>query len=150
MRRVARGVAAGLLFGLGLAVSGLASPGKLLNAFDIAGRWDPSLLLTAAAALAVSLPASAWLHRRAPGLGGASRSPLPEAPGRGSKRLLAGSAIFGIGCGIAGYVPATAVANLSHATSEAVLFVIALLVGSQLARWARRRWPTSGLQAGRR
>lgn len=139
MKREAWGAAAGLLFGLGLAMSGLTSPDRVLDVFDIAGRWDPSILLTAAAALAVSIPAFVWLRRRGQRLGGGARAPVAVTGRHHRRRLLAGSAILGIGVGVAGYLPATGMANLAYATTEAVLFVIALLVGSQLARFTERR-----------
>lgn len=137
MSRVASAIASGLLFGLGLAVSGLANPDKVLNFLDLAGRWDPSLALVMVAALAVAAPGFAWVHRRRHSLGGAPLAPKPGS--RIDRRLLSGSALSGIGWGIAGYSPGPALANLAYGTSEAALFVIALLVGSQLARFTSGR-----------
>ena len=130
MKRILIGLAAGLLFGLGLAASGMTNPDKVLNFLDVGGRWDPSLALVMAGALAVAMPGFAWARRRRTSACGDSVAP---APTRIDARLLAGSALFGIGWGIAGYCPGPALANLAHA-GEAIAFVGAMLAGSQLAR----------------
>lgn len=133
MKRIALALAAGTLFGLGLAVSQMTNPDKVLNFLDLTGQWDPSLALVMTGALAVSVPGYAWVRRR--GALSACGDPLQmPAATRIDARLLAGSALFGIGWGIAGYCPGPALANLAHGTTEALLFVAALLVGSQLAR----------------
>ncbi len=131
MNRVLHAALAGLLFGLGLAISGMTNPDKVLNFLDLAGAWDPSLALVMGGALAVSLPGYAWVrqlgsrvHRHQHADAAATRLDAP---------LLVGSALFGIGWGIAGYCPGPALANLLRG-GEAVVFVIALLTGSQLAR----------------
>ena len=127
----------GLLFGLGLAVSGMTDPDKVLNFLDITGQWDPSLALVMAAALAVSVPGFAWARRRQRSFTG---EPLPALPPQSlTARLLLGSALFGIGWGIAGYCPGPALANLARGSVEALLFVTAMLAGSQLARLADTR-----------
>jgi len=122
----------GLLFGLGLAVSGMTEPDKVLNFLDVTGTWDPSLALVMAAALAISLPGFAWVRRRNAAHGTMATTHVEAI----SMRLLLGSALFGIGWGIAGYCPGPALANLARGSGEAVVFVIALLAGSQLARLA--------------
>ncbi|MFC5570083.1 DUF6691 family protein [Lysobacter yangpyeongensis] len=131
MKRIAFALLAGLLFGLGLAVSGMTNPDKVLNFLDIAGSWDPSLALVMGGALAVSVPGFAWLRRRGRTFTGCELPPTPSS--RIDARLLAGSALFGLGWGIAGYCPGPALANLAHA-GEAIVFVVAMLAGSQLAR----------------
>ena len=132
MSRTLFALFAGVLFGLGLALSGMTNPDKVLNFLDIGGRWDPSLLLVMLAALAVATPGNAWARRR----GRASCGDALQLPAntRVDTRLLLGSVLFGIGWGIAGYCPGPALANLAHATTEAFVFVGALLAGSQLAR----------------
>jgi uncharacterized protein len=133
MKRIAFALAAGALFGLGLAVSQMTDPDKVLNFLDLAGQWDPSLALVMVGALAVSLPGYAWVRRR--GGRSACGDPLQmPAATRVDARLVAGSALFGIGWGIAGYCPGPALANLAHGTTEALVFVAALVAGSQLAR----------------
>lgn len=136
MKRIGFGLLSGALFGLGLAVSGMTDPDKVLNFLDVAGRWDPSLALVMAAALMVAVPGFAWVRARghAFAYGGPLRLPTGT---RVDRRLLAGSALFGIGWGIAGYCPGPALANLAHGTLEAIAFVAAMLAGSQLARL----WP---------
>ncbi|HYM85339.1 MAG TPA: YeeE/YedE family protein [Pseudoxanthomonas sp.] len=132
MKRIVIACVSGLLFGLGLAVSGMTDPDKVLNFLDVAGHWDPSLALVMGAALVVSAPAFALMRQRGRSFNGAS---LPDPPSpRIDARLLAGSALFGIGWGIAGYCPGPALANLAHGTLEAVVFVVALLAGSALCR----------------
>lgn len=132
MKRFLIASIAGLLFGSGLAISGMTDPDKVLNFLDLAGTWDPSLALVMATALVVSMPGFAWARRR-----GRSciDTPLPDAPSPTiDARLVVGSALFGVGWGIAGYCPGPALANLSQATVEAAVFVVALLAGSLLCR----------------
>lgn len=137
MRRIVHGAIAGALFGLGLAVSGMTNPDKVLNFLDLAGNWDPSLALVMGGALLVAVPGFAWVRRRERSLVG---DPLPPPPSATiDRRLLLGSALFGIGWGLAGYCPGPALANLAHGTAEAVIFVLAVLAGSQLARIAFAR-----------
>ena len=134
MKRGACALVAGLLFGLGLAVSGMTDADKVLNFLDVSGHWDPSLALVMAAALAVSVPGFAWARRRQRSFNG---EPMPPLPAQSiSTRLLLGSALFGIGWGIAGYCPGPALANLARGSGEALLFVTAMLAGSQLVRLA--------------
>lgn len=136
MRRVVHAAIAGILFGVGLALSGMTDPDKVLNFLDVTGAWDPSLALVMGAALVVAVPGFAWLRRRGCTL---DAQPLPAPPGRNiDARLLGGSALFGIGWGLAGYCPGPASANLAHGTTEAVVFVAAMLAGSRLARLAAR------------
>ena len=132
MKRFAFALVAGALFGLGLAVSGMTNPDKVLNFLDITGQWDPSLALVMGAALAVSIPGFAWVRRHSTTTACGDPLQLPTAK-RIDGRLLAGSALFGIGWGIAGYCPGPALANLAHA-GEAIAFVAAMLAGSQLVR----------------
>ena len=127
MKRMSIALAAGALFGLGLAVSGMTNPDKVLNFLDVAGRWDPSLALVMGGALLVSVPGFALIRRHRPD---ACAAPAYQHV---DTRLLAGSALFGMGWGIAGYCPGPALANLAHA-GEAIAFVGAMLAGSQLAR----------------
>lgn len=132
MKRIALSAIAGALFGLGLAVSGMTNPDKVLNFLDLSGQWDPSLALVMGGALAITVPGFAWIRRRDVSLSGDA---LPGPPSSTiDRRLLIGSALFGIGWGIAGYCPGPALANLAHGTLEALVFVVAVVAGSQLAR----------------
>jgi uncharacterized membrane protein YedE/YeeE len=130
--RSAFALIAGLLFGLGLAVSGMTDPDKVLNFLDISGRWDPSLALVMLGALAVATPGYAWVRGRSRAICG-DALPEPANP-RIDANLLLGSVLFGVGWGIAGFCPGPALANLAHGTGDALVFVVALVAGSQLAR----------------
>ena len=123
---------AGLLFGAGLAISGMTDARKVVNFLDIAGHWDPSLGLVMIAALAVAVPAFAWARHRQRTLDG---QPLPPPPARSIDRhLIAGSALLGIGWGIAGWCPGPALANLGAGSLDALWFVLAMLAGGALIR----------------
>ena len=131
MKQLAIALASGLLFGFGLALSQMTDPNKVLNFLDVTGHWDPSLGLVMGGALLVTLPGFAWVRRRTR----AQPGPATQAPAtRIDRRLLAGSALFGIGWGIAGYCPGPALANLARGSGEAIVFVLALLAGSWLVR----------------
>lgn len=115
----------GLVFGVGLIVSGMVDPGKVLGFLDLAGAWDPSLALVMAGAIAVGLPAFAWAGTRRTALLGDPMQ-LPAA-GRIDGRLIAGALLFGAGWGIAGFCPGPGIVALGMGASPA--FVAAMLVG---------------------
>lgn len=117
----------GLIFGLGLVVSGMANPAKVQNFLDIAGQWDPSLAFVMGGAIAVTLPAFAVMRRRdKPFLSSAFEFPTRNDL---DKRLLVGAAVFGIGWGLGGLCPGPAVTAISFGHSGVILFVLAMLVG---------------------
>jgi uncharacterized protein len=115
---------AGLLFGIGLWLSGMANPRKVLDFLDIAGNWDPSLLLVMGGAVAVTAIAFRPLLRKNP----VDFKTKVDAP------LLIGAALFGIGWGISGYCPGPALTALSNLTAEVFVFVAALIAGGVFAR----------------
>lgn len=122
----------GLLFGLGLCVSGLVNPAKVQSFLDVAGDWDPSLAITMASAVIVTgVGYRVALRRGTPMFAGAFQ--IPPA-GMIDLRLVAGAAIFGVGWGLVGFCPGPAVAALSLGAPSAVIFVLAMLVGMALAR----------------
>jgi uncharacterized membrane protein YedE/YeeE len=122
--------ASGLVFGLGLAVSGMTQPERVLAFLDPLGRWDPSLGLVMAGALLVSVPGFAWVRRR----GRAACGPLAPAPSpQLDARLLGGAALFGIGWGLAGYCPGPAIAGLAQLSRESLWAVPAIYAGFWLA-----------------
>ncbi|MTH36309.1 YeeE/YedE family protein [Paracoccus limosus] len=126
----------GLIFGSGIALSGMINPAKVLNFFDLAGDWDPSLALVMAGALAVAVPGYRLvLARQRPALAPAFQ--LPDTR-RIDLKLVAGSITFGIGWGIAGFCPGGALPALGTLRSEALLFVAALGGGLLIARALRR------------
>jgi uncharacterized membrane protein YedE/YeeE len=129
----------GLIFGLGLIVSGMADPGKVLGFLDLSGSWDPSLALVMGGAVAVGLLAFALARRRsATLLGEALRLPNSREIDR---RLVLGSTLFGIGWGIAGFCPGPALASLGSGNPKAVLFVLGMLAGMAIFALLERRKP---------
>lgn len=128
---------AGLVFGLGLIVSGMADPAKVLGFLDLAGAWDPSLALVMAGAIAVGLPAFALARRRSASLLGAPMD-LPGARHL-DQRLIGGSLLFGIGWGVAGFCPGPALVALGMGHAKALVFVAAMLAGMGLFELLERR-----------
>lgn len=118
---------AGLVFGIGLILSGMADPRKVLGFLDLAGPWDPSLALVMAGAIAVGLAAFGVAKRRTRSLLGLDLK-LPTAR-HIDRRLVLGSVLFGIGWGIAGFCPGPALAALGMGELKAAVFVVAMLVG---------------------
>ncbi|MES2105576.1 MAG: DUF6691 family protein [Pseudomonadota bacterium] len=122
---------AGLLFGIGLIVAGMANPAKVLGFLDLAGPWDPSLALVMGGAIAVGSIAFAAARRRSKSLLGLAMH-WPAATGI-DRRLVAGSLVFGIGWGLAGICPGPALVLLGMGTGEgtgkALIFVAAMLLG---------------------
>ena len=118
---------AGLVFGLGLIVSGMANPAKVIGFLDLAGRWDPSLALVMAGAIAVGAIAFAFARTRTASLLDAPMK-LPSEQ-RIDRRLLAGALVFGVGWGIAGFCPGPALVAIGMGSTKAVVFVVAMLVG---------------------
>jgi uncharacterized membrane protein YedE/YeeE len=123
-------ISAGLLFGAGLLLSGMARPGKVLAFLDILGDWDPSLLLVMAAAVGVHALGYRLVRRRAAPLAD-ERFWVPEGK-KVDARLLVGSALFGVGWGLAGYCPGPALVSLASAAPGVLVFVLALILGSKL------------------
>ena len=117
----------GLVFGIGLIVSGMADPGKVLGFLDLAGVWDPSLAFVMAGAIAVGVVAFAVARRRTASLLGAEMK-LPTAR-QIDRRLVAGSVVFGIGWGVAGFCPGPGLVALGMGEIKAAVFVAAMLVG---------------------
>jgi uncharacterized membrane protein YedE/YeeE len=133
---------AGLVFGLGLIVSGMADPAKVLGFLDLFGAWDPSLALVMAGAIGVGSVAFWFAGRRAASLLG---EPM-RLPGSRQidRRLVGGSLLFGIGWGLAGFCPGPALVALGMGEAKALVFVVAMLVGMGLFEWLeRRRWRRS-------
>lgn len=134
LRTILAGVV-GLVFGSGIAFSGMANPAKVLNFFDVAGTWDPSLALVMASALSVAAIGYRIVFKR--------RTPLFDARfhlptnRKLDLPLLAGSAIFGIGWGISGFCPGGAIPALGLGESSAWIFVGSMLAGIAAARTIR-------------
>ncbi|QJQ01298.1 DUF6691 family protein [Herbaspirillum rubrisubalbicans] len=127
---------AGLIFGLGLIVSGMANPAKVLGFLDLAGAWDPSLALVMAGAIGIGVPAFAWARKRQQSLLGAPLQ-LPSASGI-DRRLVLGSLLFGVGWGMAGICPGPALVLLGMGSLKGLAFVLAMLAGMKLFGWLQR------------
>lgn len=118
---------AGLLFGLGLLLAGMADPAKVLAFLDLAGNWNPSLALVMAGAIATAVLPLSWAGRRSRALlGGAMQLPTRRDL---DARLIGGSLLFGVGWGIAGLCPGPAVTLLLVGHWQVLLFVAAMLAG---------------------
>lgn len=118
---------AGVLFGFGLMLSGMANPQKVMNFLDLAGTWDPTLAFVMGGALLISVPAFHFVLKRPAAWTGA-KFQLPTSKDI-DPRLIAGAAIFGIGWGLSGYCPGPAIAALSFASANSLAIVLAMLVG---------------------
>lgn len=130
-------LAIGILFGLGLSVSGMINPAKVLNFFDIAGSWDPSLAFVMGGALLIALPGYRWIFRRGrPIIDVDFDLPLKQAV---DMRLILGAAIFGLGWGLVGLCPGPALAGIGTGSIDILIFVIALIAGIFLSRFATRK-----------
>ena len=128
--RIVTAFLAGLVFGLGLLLSGMADPAKVLGFLDLAGAWDPSLMFVMGGAVGVGVVAFALARKRARSLLG---EPM-QLPTKTSidRRLLLGALLFGAGWGLAGFCPGPAVVALGAGEAKAVVFVLAMLAGMAL------------------
>lgn len=137
--RALMALASGTVFGLGLAIAQMTDPRKVLGFLDIAGQWDASLLFVLGAATGLYAVAHLFIKRRAaPVLDAQFHWPTLTAI---DAKLVVGSALFGIGWGLAGYCPGPAVASLGFGNAEALWVLPSILVGMGLQRWTARRRP---------
>ena len=127
----------GLLFGLGLLLSGMTDPGKVLGFLDLFGQWDPSLAFVMGGAILVGFFAFAVAKKRTSSfLGGALSLPKSNVI---DKRLVIGSLLFGAGWGLAGFCPGPALVSVAAGQSKAALFVVFMLIGMLIFEVAERR-----------
>ncbi len=125
----------GAVFGLGLTVSQMTNPDKVLAFLDVGGAWDPSLLLVLAGAVIVTVIAFRFILKRP--------QPIFEKrfyiPTRDAidRKLLGGSAIFGVGWGLVGFCPGPAITSLAFGNTESFIFLGSMIAGSALAHF----WP---------
>ena len=120
----------GLVFGLGLIVSGMTNLAKVIGFLDLAGSWDPSLAFVMGGAILVGAVAFAFTRKRDRSLLGAAMR-LPTATGI-DRRLVLGSLAFGAGWGLAGYCPGPALASLASGGAKPLIFTLAMLGGMLL------------------
>ncbi|WP_097460835.1 YeeE/YedE family protein [Mangrovitalea sediminis] len=137
MKRNLVALVSGTLFGLGLSVSQMINPAKVLAFLDVAGHWDPSLALVMASALSVMAIAWRWQRKTA----SAVSRPLFSSSGLRDvdAPLVIGAALFGVGWGLVGYCPGPALAALSLLNTKPVIFVVAMLGGMAVHHFLYRR-----------
>ena len=136
MVQLAAAFTTGFIFALGLTVSQMINPARVIGFLDVAGHWDPTLLLVMASALAVTVPLFPVILRQSkPFL--AAKFSLPTQT-RVDRRLILGAVIFGVGWGLAGLCPGPALAALASGSPGVILFVLAMLSG----QWLLSRFET--------
>jgi uncharacterized membrane protein YedE/YeeE len=137
MKSVVSALLIGIVFGLGITISGMINPAKVLNFFDLAGTWDPSLAFVMGGGLVTALVGYRLVFgtMKVPAFGDAFS---PRAAGV-DRRLVGGAAVFGIGWGIAGFCPGASIPALGLVNSQTVIFVAAVIAGIVIARVARSR-----------
>jgi len=127
---------AGLVFGVGLLLSGMTDPGKVIGFLDVAGAWDPSLAFVMGGAVLVGFFAFQLAGKRAQTfLGGAVHLPTRRDI---DTRLVGGSVVFGIGLGLAGFCPGPALVSFASGQAKAAIFVAAMLAGMLIYAAAER------------
>ena len=140
MKSIVSALLIGIVFGLGITISGMINPAKVLNFFDLAGNWDPSLAFVMGGGLITALIGYRLVFGRL-------KAPLfgiefsPRAAGTIDARLVGGAAVFGIGWGIAGFCPGGAIPALGLLNAQTFIFVAAMIAGIVLARAIRSRMP---------
>ena len=128
--------AIGLIFGIGIMISGMANPAKVLNFFDIAGTWDPSLAFVMGGAVLVAAVGYFFvLKRPMPVMDAKFHLPVVREV---NLPLVAGSATFGVGWGIAGFCPGGAIPAIGTGRSEVLLFMAALMAGMLFTNFVRK------------
>ena len=127
----------GLVFGIGLIVSGMSDPSKVLGFLDLACAWNPSLAMVMAGAIAVGVAPFALARRRARSLLGEAML-LPQASVI-DRRLIGGALLFGVGWGLAGYCPGPALVSLLSGGLKPLLFCGAMVVGMGIYEWLEKR-----------
>jgi len=136
MGMIVAALGSGLVFGLGLVISGMTQPSKVLGFLDVFGHWDPTLAIVMAGALVVVAPGFAILGRRDTSILGV---PL-EWPGRRTidRSLIGGAVLFGIGWGLVGLCPGPALANLAGLSPKVFGFMVAMAIGARAQDALRR------------
>ena len=136
IRALAAGLA-GVLFSLGLGLAGMTDPANVMGFLDFTGEWRPALAFVMGGAILVHAGSRWWVMRQ--------KSPVLESsfavpgPAPVDRKLLVGSALFGVGWGLSGYCPGPAFTSLAAGTVDALTFVAAMLVGMRLFAWGERR-----------
>lgn len=126
----------GLLFGLGLILSGMTNPGKVIGFLDLFGAWDPSLAFVMGGAIFVGLFAFALAKKRTTNFLGTAMQ-LPKS-NQIDKRLVIGSLVFGAGWGLAGFCPGPGIVSMASGNLKASIFVLAMIAGMIIFEWIER------------
>jgi uncharacterized membrane protein YedE/YeeE len=136
MGMIIAALGSGLVFGLGLVISGMTQPSKVLGFLDVFGHWDPTLAIVMAGALVVVAPGFAILGRRDTSILGVTL----DWPSRRTidRSLIGGAMLFGIGWGLVGLCPGPALANLAGLSPKVFGFVVAMAIGAQMQDALRR------------
>ncbi|MDR3466847.1 MAG: hypothetical protein P4M07_12970 [Xanthobacteraceae bacterium] len=136
MRNTLAAFSSGLVFGLGLVISGMTQPSKVLGFLDVFGHWDPTLAFVIGGALVIAAPGYALLKRRHTSLlGEALRWPQANAI---DLPLIGGAALFGVGWGLVGLCPGPALVNLESLSPKVFGFVLAMAIGARASDYLRR------------
>jgi len=135
-RRTLGALFAGVLFGVGLVVSGMTDPRNVIGFLDVSGHWNPRLGAVMGGAVGVHAALLALLARAGAGRGARL---LPARNNRIDRSLIVGSAIFGVGWGLSGYCPGPAIASLGFGARSAYVFVLAMIVGILASALVPRR-----------
>jgi len=130
MAQILTAFAVGVIFALGLTISEMINPGRVIGFLDVAGHWDPTLLLVMAGALVITVPIFPVILRRPKPLL-AAQFTLPTKT-RLDLPLVLGAAVFGAGWGLAGFCPGPALAALASGSPSVILFVVAMILGQWL------------------
>ncbi len=127
----------GLLFGLGLLISGMTDPSKVLGFLDLAGTWDPSLVFVMGGGVMVGVLGFAWAKKRSTSLSGQAFQ-WPDLV-HIDRPLVLGSLIFGVGWGSAGFCPGPALVSMAAGHDKALVFVLAMVAGMALQDRLKKR-----------
>lgn len=136
MKAIASAVGAGALFGVGLAISGMTKPSKVVGFLDVFGAWDPSLMFVMIGAIAVHFVAHRLVTKRPSPLFD-TRFHLPTRKDVDA-RLVLGAAIFGVGWALAGFCPGPALVTAASGATAAIVFVAGMTVGMKVEHWVFR------------
>jgi uncharacterized membrane protein YedE/YeeE len=138
MQKILTALAIGAIFGTGIAISGMGNPAKVLNFFDIAGTFDPSLIFVMASALVVTAIGYQLVFRTRSKPVQATTFDIPTRR-QIDLPLVAGSAVFGVGWGITGFCPGGAIPMLGLGNVETPIFILSMIAGILVARTLRQR-----------
>lgn len=137
MSRILSALIAGLIFGIGLSLSQMINPNKVINFLDVAGNWDPSLLLVLGGAVITTTIAYQIIFKRAKPIF-ADQFNLPTAKNL-DKKLIGGAVLFGIGWGMIGFCPGPAIAGLGIWFYEPLIVVISIISGILMQKWIAKK-----------